>query len=226
MPMDSRLFHCLGVWLLLWLLVSPALAGEALPIDDFEHGLDALWSAKVFQGVTSYQIVVDGDGHALQADSRGAASGLIFEREFDPHEWPVLAWRWKVAGVLAKGDARSKSGDDYAARVYVVFPHWFFPKTRSLNYIWANRLPVGALVANPFTGNAMMLAIDSGPERANQWQSVRRNIADDYRRAFGGEVPSRAIIALMTDTDNTGGQARAWYDDLRLEKTGRAEVAE
>jgi len=197
---------------------GPATAAEVLLIDDFEQGLAAFWSPRIFHGTTRYQVVADGDGHVLQADSQAAASGLIFEREFNPRDWPILSWRWKIAGIVAKGDARSKAGDDYAARVYIVFPHWFFPKTKSLNYIWANRLPAGALIPNPFTGNAMMLAIESGPEKVGQWQTERRNIADDYRQAFGADLPEKAIIAVMTDTDNTGSTATAWYDDIFLEK--------
>jgi hypothetical protein len=213
-----RLLSLLLLLFLCWAICGPTLAAEVLLIDDFEQGLAAFWSPKIFHGTTRYAVVADGSGHVLQADSQATASGLIYEREFNPHDWPVLVWRWKVAGIIEKGDARIKAGDDYAARVYVVFPHWFFPKTKSLNYIWANRLPAGSLVPNPFTGNAMMLAIASGPEKVGQWQTVRRNIAEDYRRAFGTEPPETATIALMTDTDNTGGTATAWYDDLHLEK--------
>lgn len=200
------------------LFASPLSAAEILPIDDFEHGLKPQWQPKVFSGRTDYQVVADGDGKVLQAVSHGSASGLIFDREFDPHQWPVLSWRWKVAGVLANGDARNKSGDDYPARVYVIFPTWFFLNTRSVNYIWANHLPAGELVPNPFTAQAMMLAVESGPEKVGTWQVERRHIAADYRRAFGGEVPSRAVIAIMSDSDNTGGSVTAWYDDIRLEK--------
>jgi hypothetical protein len=46
----------------------------------------------------------------------------------------------------------------------------------------------------------------------------RRNVYEDYRRIFGGEPPEAGAIAIMTDTDNTGGSATAWYDDIELEK--------
>jgi len=203
------------------LLSVPVVAAEILVIDDFEQGLKPEWQPKVFTGQTDYQVVADGAGKVLRAESRGSASGLIFTREFDPSQWPVLSWRWKIAHTLPKGDARHKSGDDYAARVYVIFPHWFFLNTKSLNYIWANRLPVGELVPNPFTGKAMMLAVESGPAKAGEWLAERRNIADDYRRAFGGSLPSQAVIAIMSDSDNTGGNVTAWYDDIRLENPGK-----
>ena len=128
----------------------------------------------------------------------------------DPH------LRWKVAGIITQGDERSKAGDDYAARVYVIFPHWFFPGTRTLNYLWANRLPQGEFLPNAYTGNAMMIAVRSGPEQAGQWLGERRDIVADYRRAFGEEPSHIGAIAIMTDTDNTGAAAMAWYDELVL----------
>jgi len=198
------------------LLPCHTLAVDQILIDDFEKGLNAHWTTKSFEGETRYSVVTDGDGHVLQAQSEASASGLVYEIEFDPVEHPILSWRWKIAGTVKKGDERTKAGDDYAARIYVIFPHWFFPKTRTLNYIWANHLPENDILPNAYTGNAMMIAANSGAGRAGQWVEVRRNLVEDYRRAFGEAPPEAGAIAIMTDTDNTGEAATAWYDDLRL----------
>ena len=213
--MMRRAVHC--ACLLLLLAVSVA-AAPTLLIDDFEHGLGSEWTVKSFRGETDYRIIADGPGHVLQAESRGAASGLVHKLDLDPREYPILTWRWKVAGTIAPGDERTKAGDDYAARVYVIFPHWFFPKTRTLNYIWANHLPRGEFLPNAYTGNAMMIAVESGPGQSGQWLTARRDIAADFRKAFGEDPPRIGAIAIMTDTDNTGASAMAWYDDLRLER--------
>jgi hypothetical protein len=184
-----------------------------------ESGLDG-WSEKSFKGNTEYRIVEEsgqiGDSgqRVLQAKSYGTASGLVFETEYDPKEYPILSWRWKVANIIVKGDSRTKAGDDYAVRVYVVFPHWFFPKTRTLNYIWANRLPKEAAQANAYLNNAIMIAVESGVEKVGEWVAVRRNLVEDYRRAFGEDPPDIGAIAIMTDTDNTGESAIAWYGDI------------
>ena len=77
---------------------------------------------KVFQGKTSYTPVSDGDRRVLRAESRKAASGLYKEVDLDPRKYPVLRWSWKIEGTIPKGNGRTKEGDDYAARVYVVFP--------------------------------------------------------------------------------------------------------
>jgi len=203
---------------LLLLLLSPlAWAGDAdRLIDDFEDGLRPQWREKAFQGRTEYRVVGDETGYVLEARSRGSASALILKQTIDLKAFPVLSWRWKVANVLPRGDARKKAGDDYAARIYVVFPHWFFPKTRTINYIWANRLPVGSVVPNPLTSNAMMVAVQSGEEKVGEWVLENRDVLADYRRIFGEDPPLAGAVAIMTDTDNTGSSAVAWYDDIRL----------
>lgn len=187
-------------------------------IDDFENGLRLEWKDKVFKGRTDYRVVREVTGNVLRAESHGAASALILRQQIDLREFPVLSWRWKVQNVLAKGDARTKDGDDYAARVYVVFPHWFFPKTRAINYIWANKLPAGTALPNSYTSKAIMIALESGEEHAGKWILESRNIYADYRAIFDEEPPLAGAIAIMTDTDNTGGSAVAWYDDIRLKK--------
>jgi len=176
------------------------------------------WTKKIFKGETDYRIVDDAGYQVLQAKSSAAASGLVFETEYNTNDYPILAWRWKIDHIIEKGDSRTKSGDDYAARIYVIFPHWFFPKTRTLNYIWANRLPKESIQPNAFTGNAMMIAVESGDEKAGQWISVRRNIIEDYRRAFGENPPNVGAIAVMTDTDQTGESAIAWYSDIEAHR--------
>lgn len=202
-------------YLFLFMLVTGASAGPGiLQIGRFSESGLAGWSDKIFKGQTEYLIVDDSGQNVLQAKSRGTASGLIFETEYDPQDYPFLSWRWKITSTIAKGDSRVREGDDYAARIYVVFPHWFFPKTRILNYIWANQLPKGASQISTYASNGMMIAVESGPDKAGQWSTVRRNIFEDYRQAFGEDPPAVGAIAIMTDTDNTGESTIAWYGDI------------
>jgi hypothetical protein len=202
------------------LALAVAVAAETglLRIGSFSDSGLAGWSVKTFKGETEYRIVDDDGQKVLQARSRGTASGLVFETKYDPREYPILSWRWKIANTIAGGDGRTRAGDDYAARIYVVFPHWFFPRTRTLNYIWANRLPRETVLANAYTGQAMMIAVESGGDRVGEWLTERRDIVADYRRAFGEDPPQVGAIALMTDTDNTGEAAIAWYGDILVSR--------
>ena len=105
--------------------------------------------------------------------------------------------------------------------MYVVFPGFFFWQTRAINYVWAGRLPKEESFPNPYTRNAMMVVVESGADKAGTWVTEQRDILADYRRLFGGEPRKLGAIAIMTDTDNTGGSATAWYGDITsLEHAG------
>jgi len=206
------------VLILLALLLLPASfsAAEELLIDDFNAGLSPHWQVKSFAGETRYTPVTIDGRPALRAEARASASGLIYKKEIDPRKLPILSWSWKIDGVLAKGDATTKKGDDYAARVYVVFPSFLFWRTKAINYIWANKLPKGDRVYNPFTANAAMIAVESGNAMAGRWLDEKRDVREDYISMFHGEPPMIGAIAIMTDTDNTGETATAYYGAIRL----------
>ena len=89
-----------------------------------------------------------------------------------------------------------------------------FWRTRAINYVWSNKQPVGTSWLNAFTGNARMIAVESGSKRIGQWISERHDVNADYRRLFGEEPGRVDAVAIMTDTDNTGTTATAWYGDI------------
>lgn len=205
----------LKLFLMLLFLPAVAMATDVIELGSFSSSGLSGWSEKSFQGKTDYRIVEEDGQQVLFARSEAAASGLVFETDYDPQQFPILSWRWKVSEIVSKGDSRSKAGDDYAARIYVIFPHWFFPKTKTLNYIWGNQLPKDSFQRNVYTSNAMMIAVESGSAKAGEWVTVQRNLLDDYRKAFGEEPAKVGAIAIMTDTDNTGETAEAWYGDIK-----------
>jgi len=185
-------------------------------IDDFSSGIKPTWKSKSFKGVTEYTWTREDNRGFVKAVSRGTASGLYHPIEFEPHRYPYLTWQWKVDTIPAGGDASRRSGDDYGARIYVIFPSFFFWNTRAINYVWATKLPKGEVLPNPFTSNSMMISVESGPAETGKWLSETRNIYEDYKRVFGKEPPLVGAIAIMTDTDNTGESAAAGYGPIAV----------
>ena len=177
------------------------------------------WEEKSFVGYTKYSIIEQNNNQVLHARADSAASGLFKEMKYDPKDWRYLSWRWKVIHLPDKGDVRFKETDDYGARVYVVFPHFLKWKTKTISYIWARTLPKGEHIPNPWLPkNAIMIAVQSGPDSLGRWITEKRNVYEDYERIFGSEPPKVGAIAIMSDSDNTGGVAEAYYDDLMLLK--------
>ena len=194
---------------------SPVIAASIL-INNYQNGLSSAWEEKSFKGNTRYEVVREDVEWCIKATSHGTASGLYHRISYDPKTYPFLKWRWKIGNILQKGDELKKEGDDYAARVYVVFPSTLFWRTKAINYIWANKLPVGRAVPNPFSSNAMMVAAESGPTHVGEWREERRNVLEDFRKFFGKDPPEVGAVAIMTDTDNTGEKALAWYGPITI----------
>ena len=207
---------------------SAAKAGGAFP-----DGWEPLTFDKI-EKHTEYALVEDNGTVAVKAVSRASASGLVRKVDIDPMQYPVVEWRWKVENVLKKGDVTRKDGDDYPARLYITFrydsskvgfferakyeairfAHREYPPLGAVNYIWESKSPVGTVVPNPYTGRVRMFVLQSGDAKAGTWVKESRNLVEDYRKAFGTDPPRISGVAVMTDTDNTGESAVAYFGDI------------
>ncbi|KPK00163.1 MAG: hypothetical protein AMJ60_02405 [Desulfobacterales bacterium SG8_35] len=185
-------------------------------IDDFANGIKPAWRPKSFKGSTEYTWTKEDNRAYIRAESKGSASGLYYKIEYNPRQYQYITWQWRVDNIIAGGDATRKSGDDYGARVYVVFPSFFFWKTRAINYIWANKLPKGEVLPNSYTSNSVMISVESGNSESGKWITETRNVYEDYKRFFGQEPADVGAIAIMTDTDNTGESASAGYGPIAV----------
>lgn len=180
-----------------------------------ENTLDG-WQEKVFANQTSYQLVKQGTQTVLQAEARASASGLFKEVKIDLTTHPYLNWKWKIDKPLPPLAERTKAGDDYAARVYVVVKGGLmFWKTKAINYVWASKEEKGAVWPNAFVGkNAMLLAVRSATDKPGMWYQEKRNVYEDLKKIFGKEIKTIHAVAIMTDSDNSKGSDAASYGDI------------
>ncbi len=207
-----------------------------------ENSLPTGWKPLTFKKIdqhTVYSLAKDDDTVVVKAVAESSASGLVREIKINPKEYPIVQWRWKVTNILKKGDVKRKEGDDYPARIYITFEYdpsrlGFFEKAKyemirllygqyppigAINYIWESKSPIGTMIPNPYTDRVMMFVVESGESKLNQWVSEERNIYEDYKKAFGQEPSMISGVAIMTDTDNTGESATAYYGDILFRKT-------
>ncbi len=174
------------------------------------------WKSRSFEGQTQYTLMQDSSGPFVRADSQGAASARYRKQTINVGATPWLSWRWRLVQPVAPDDERSKSGDDFSARVYVVFASSFWPgSVRSLNYVWSHSESVGTSWPNPFTDKAQMIPLRQAGE-PGIWRFERRNVVEDFRHYFGLDVSQIEGVAIMTDTDNSGGAAIADYASMRF----------
>jgi len=207
--------------------------GEALP-----SGWQP-WILSPFKRLTSYQLVSREGKTVVRADAKSSASGLIHPLALDPGSYPLLQWRWKVDELISKADNSQKHLEDAPARLVVSFEgdmekltpqdRMLFDSVRiltgqqlpyaTLMYIWGNRAPRETVIPNKHTSRIRMIVVDSGRDRLGRWQDVTRNVVEDYRRAFGEEPGRISAVGIMTDTDNTGDNAHAYYGDIMFRKS-------
>lgn len=208
--------------LLSFCLIAVACTAETIDLfDGFSTGWRDSWREQsLFRKPTIYHVVREQGKPVLHAASESANSGLIREVSLAPSDYPLrLRWQWKVAQSLnAVAAEKTRSGDDYVARVCIVFEESFIPlRTRSIQYVWSTREPIGAIYPSPYSKQVGMVVLQSGNAAAGEWLSQERDIIADYRRYFGRNPTKVSAIGIVVDTDNTKTQGEAWFRDLVLE---------
>ena len=193
-----------------------------------------VWQISGLKRPTEYRLV-DHEGRTVVfARSRGSASGLVYPISLDLEEYPYLHWHWKVPALIAGADNTRRATEDSPVRIVItfegdksklpmedrIFADQFKLFTRQefpyaiLMYIWENRAPVGSVIENLHTSRIRMIVADSGAGEVGKWRVQTRNVREDYRRAFGEDPPKTRTIGIMTDSDNTGADAEAYYGDI------------
>ena len=235
----------LSLGLALFSLIMPLLAGRgpvsstvkrpsaSIIVDDFqsyEYG-EALTRWKFLVSKTKkyepldrfmsenekFYIEQEGSNKFLRSYTRGEAlrtsipNDEALNWEFGTH--PVLSWKWRA---LQLPEGASESGrNDTGAAVYVVFRTDWLGRPQSIKYTYSSTLPVGTVVS---FGNLKVIVASTGQNEIGDWVTVRRNVADDYRKLFRKRLPKRPLlITLWSDSDDTDSTAEVDYDDLVIE---------
>lgn len=183
----------------------------------------------------------DGVPLAIHAVSEKAASFLAWQvpKDVDLAKTPWLTWRWRALAV-PPGDGRSKEGDDFGARVCVGFEtdwskedflarvsasrardRWGQePPGTSLHYVWAGSgRTKNDSFDEPYQPERVkcIAAQTGGPSGA--WVDEARDVLADYKRLFKKEPPRAIVVALMSDSDDTGTRAEALYAEIAFVST-------
>ncbi|HEX9278138.1 MAG TPA: DUF3047 domain-containing protein [Casimicrobiaceae bacterium] len=205
-------------------------AGGALPAEWKQVSLAS------FKNNTDYALVVEDGAVVLRATAHNAASVLAARADFDPHQFPMLSWRWKVAQGIAAANTAEQSKEDAPARLMVAFAGDMSKlpfKERAtasaaqsisgqalpyatLMYVWGSKVAIDSITTSSRSSRVRMLAVATDDQGIGRWQSYARNLAEDFKRAFGEEPGKVTSIQVMTDTDNTGADAQAYYGDITV----------
>lgn len=225
------------------LLLAAVFSGAASACQARDFRFDKGWVHEPLSKLkrdTVYTLVKE-EGHTvLRAVADRSASAYVALIQ-PPASVPTsLSWRWKTDALVPGADNRERSKEDAPLRVMLAFDGDFstlsqeeqtrFKRARSLTgqdlpyatlmYIWSEQVPVETVIPSTHTSQVKMLVVASGSAGLGKWQSVRRNVAADYRRAYGAEPGPVLSVSVMTDTDNTGEKAVGEYADIRFDCAG------
>lgn len=227
-------------------VLAHASLGDSITIAEFSRaqprgGPPAGWtvlSVAAARAPNTVELVEDGGATVLRVDSKHSASGITRRLRADPAQHPMLRWRWKISNVIRGADISHKDSDDFPARLYVMFDYpierlpfgervklhiaraLYDPNlpAATLCYVWDDRTPAGTIVASSYSARVRLIVAESGSTRVNRWVDFERDIAADFRAAFGEEPPEITAVAVATDTDNTGEAVTAHFGDISLHK--------
>jgi hypothetical protein len=204
------------------------------------------WQLQKISGrpVASFRVVDgDGDGGVVEAIASGSVASLIHPVRVDSQSRPILKWRWRIFDPVDASDIFARAGDDFPARVYVMFDldlgelpfaeRWKLRIARvlygswvpaaALCYVPSPNAPVGTIAPNAYSARIRMIVVDGDQSPSNEWVVFSRDVVGDYEDAFGGPAPRITGIAIAIDTDDTGETAGAYFGDVALDCPGCAE---
>jgi hypothetical protein len=153
-----------------------------------------------------------------------------------PAQLGEVTFSWWVSDLLPGADLAVSGQGDSPARVIFAFDgdhnklsmrnRMLFEMASTLTgeelpyatlmYVWANDTPQESVLLNPRTDRIRKIVLESGARHLRQWRDYRRQLATDFRLAFGEEPGPLIGVAFMTDTDNTHTATRTWYGDVQL----------
>lgn len=194
------------------------------------------WGLNSGKRQTEYRLVPGDSGTVLEAYADRAGTGFYRRVRVDPQRHPMLEWSWRVENLIRGANLRVASREDSAARLVVsfhgdpkkldfhdrvqlrlakVFAGESLPYAM-LIYVWSNKITVETTLPSPQIDRIRMVVVESGDGRVGQWLKYRRNVFEDYRRAFGEDPSDIVAVGMLTDSDNTQQVARSYYGDITL----------
>lgn len=179
--------------------------------------------------------VIDGRP-VVQADAENAVSLYRRAVRIEPDDLGSLSFSWMVPKLISAADLTRQHTEDAPVRVVLAFDgdrsklsyknRMLFdlmeavmgeePPYATLMYVWDNRAPLESVIQAGRTDRIRKIVVDSGSTQISVWRFHERDIANDYRKAFGEEPGPLTSVALMTDSDNTSTTVRAYYGEVKF----------
>ncbi|WP_239467186.1 DUF3047 domain-containing protein [Rhodoferax koreensis] len=196
------------------------------------------WHSRTFPGkkATQYTAARLDGREAIYGESHSSASMLRQRFHIEPLALGQIGFSWKVPQLIPGANMGLRDHDDSPVRVMLAFEGdrgrlsmkdaMLSELARTLTgeempyatlmYVWCNHRAPGSVIISPRTDRIRSIVVESGPKRLNQWLDYQRDIQTDFELAFGEKPGALIGVAIMSDSDNTQSEARAWYGAVHI----------
>lgn len=196
------------------------------------------WSDYALPGKRATIYRTQREGARFIVDARAESSASMFRRQLriDAAQLGRVQFSWRVASLIDQADLAEADVSDSPVRLVLAFDgdhgrlsmraRMLFelaqaltgepPPYATLMYAWDNRAAPGTVIVGPRTDRVRKIIVETGPTRLGQWLQYERDLAADFRLAYGEEPGPLIGVALMTDADNTSSRAAGQYGEVRL----------
>lgn len=215
--------------------------GESVEVASFSRlrpgALGAPWEPFLVlpgNSLTEYELVEVDGMVALAARAEEGGSGLYRKIRIDLRRHPVIEFRWRVVREAGETPLQAAARASPLMRISLAF-HGDVAKLdfedraklrlakmltvnglpyASLLYVWKLGERLDTVLHSPHTDRVRSIVAENSAKRTGEWVVVRRNVLDDYRRAFGEEPGDVLAVGLMTDAGDDGSRRRGYYGDI------------
>ena len=213
---------------LLLALATTAWAQTPFVVEDWSSqpvgakGIPEGWKGQNW-GSPKYDLTIENDGGKKALHMKSVNEGSTIARDVNGKvnlkDTPILEWSWKVTVLPKGGDSCHKATDDQAAQVFVVWPR--FPeavRSRIVGYVWDSTLPVGTMCKSEKTGTVTYFVLRSGTAELGKWVTERRNVAEDFKKAYQDDADSPGVVSIAIDSNDTNSTAESFIGPIFFKK--------
>ncbi len=192
-------------------------------LEDFSSALpgqlpkDWKWRKRDEKKPKPYRVAEINGNHYLAAQDTGSSVIMLKFSHWNPREYPIMTWCWRVDVLPSGGDERYGRTNDSAAGLYVNFSMNWIGIPKYIKYVWSSTLPTGTVGRRKRIARPWFFVIESGEENLGKWKFEQTDIYRDYQRVYEGKLTDRTVgLGILTDANNTNSRAEASYADVRV----------
>lgn len=197
-----------------------------------------MWEHRTFKNraPTDYRGTQHQGRPALHAHSRSGSSLMRHRLQWPGDRIGTLHFSWFIEALEPAFDLTDRDTEDAVARVILTFDgdrSRLSARDRALSelallvtgeplpyatlmYVWDHQHPEGTVLKHPASSRIRLLVVRSGADGLGRWQDIDRDVRADFEHMFGETPATLTGIGLMTDANNTGLTAQAWFGPVRL----------